>query len=115
MNLFPSEPVRAKLAERLIDQEGIEYDFAKELAERLPRETMTFSAFVLQAQLLLYDMARGSAPIRLNGFPAPLMAVLAMGLPDLARRCLPPPEAEHACAMIDELRDADRAIRTKAL
>ena len=100
---FDAGPVLVKLRERQPEQHGAEYDFASALADKLPKGTMLFSAFVLQAKLLLHDMAIDAPilPPRPLGFPVPVLAVLDMGLRDLARRVLPGEEAAAAVEMLD--------------
>lgn len=102
MKTFSSSSVIAKLKERQRKQDDIEYRFACVLAEKLPQEEMVYAAFVVSANTLLYDMRYGTerVPHDLVGLPDVLVAMLSMGIPALARRCLPPDEAEAACAMI---------------
>lgn len=103
MRLIDSAPILAKLRARQPEQHGTEYDFAAALADKLPKEQMYCSSFVLEAKVLLYDMAWDAPglPARLRGFPAPALAVLDMGLRDLARRVFDGDDAAGAVEMID--------------
>jgi len=97
---FITSETTAKLRERLPRQHETLHDFACALTDRLaqsPLEELFFASFILQADFLLADIARGAdVPASLAGLPGEVLINLRASIPVLARRCLPPDAAEAA-------------------
>lgn len=96
LETFPSAPVRAALVRNPDDPLHF---FREALASAMPPERMHFSAFVLQARVLLVTKLG-----RLAGYPPSIYAAIELSLEDVAHDVLPPEAAEEAVKMIEATR-----------